>query len=409
MRTQILIFKVINKLKLEYSLYISEFTKETYLKEFDLVSLSYFRNFAKTDFSKLNMLKKIIKKLEILHSFNFPHLNLTMSNIYLNKKNFEVYFGVPKLLVYEEENILWYSSPEINFFNLYSNDEDKNLSISNKKLIKSDIWSIGCIIAEIFYLATPLFQAFSLREKIRKMIEIKGLPYYDDVKDYIHQNEFNLISSMHSKKNRKPLIYDLIDYKQENYNDPSQLIYDCLKFDLTKRPTVSNLFNRVVSLIKKAENEDRHFQNSIMGELSNNYQPKLKVEEIDKSFRNNKNNLSIDKNFNGDGTITKNDKNDSISKIANIHCVNIDTKSFTNRYTYLTINSLRSEPNSNRDHTSLKSDLNQKNELNLSKLENFEIPLMDKNLQEKQRIPEKYFKNSNSDEYANLNKGKLQF
>jgi serine/threonine protein kinase len=355
------------------------------------------------------MLKKIIKKLEILHSFNFPHLNLTMSNIYLNKKNLEVYFGVPKLLVYEEENILWYSSPEINFFNLYSNDEDKNLSISNKKLIKSDIWSIGCIIAEIFYLATPLFQSFSLREKIRKMIEIKGLPHYDEVKDYIHQNEFNLISSMQNKKNRKPLIYDLIDYKQENYNDPSQLIYDCLKFDLTKRPTVSNIYNRVLSLIKKAENEDRHFQNSIMGELSNTYQPKLKVEEIDKSFRSHKNNLSIDKNFNDDGMITKNDKKDSIAKIANIQCLNIDTKSFTNKYTYLTINSLRSDPYSSRDHTALKSDQNQKNKLNLSNLENFENALIDKKSQEKHRISEKYFKNSNSDEYADLNQGKLQF
>jgi serine/threonine protein kinase len=352
----------------------------------------------------MNMLKKIIKKLEILHSFNFPHLNLSMSNIYLNKKNCEVYFGVPKLLIYEEENILWYSSPEINFFNLYSNDEDKNLSISNKKLLKSDIWSIGCIIAELFYLATPLFQAFSLRDKIRKMVEIKGVPQYEEVKEYIHQNEFNLIATMHSKQNKKPLIYDLIDFKQENYNDPSQVINDCLKYDLTKRPTISNLYNRVVSLIKKAECDERQFQGTIIDDFSNKYQQKLKFDENENSIISDRNNLSIDKSFNG-RCLTKNDKNDKIKNIANIQCLNIDTKSFTNLNTFLTINSLRSDPYSSRDNHPQKLDHHeQKKEIYSTK--KLESSFFEKNSSEKYKIADKIFKKADNDEYVNLNQGK---
>ena len=45
---------------------------------------------------------------------------------------------------------------------------------SNLKMnvLKSDIWSVGCIISELFFLATPLFQCINSKDKIRKIIEV---------------------------------------------------------------------------------------------------------------------------------------------------------------------------------------------------------------------------------------------
>jgi len=45
------------------------------------------------------------------------------------------------------------------------------LDISNS-LLKSDIWSIGCIICELVSVSNCLFQTVNLRDKLRNVIEV---------------------------------------------------------------------------------------------------------------------------------------------------------------------------------------------------------------------------------------------
>ena len=73
-----------------------------------------------------------------------------------------VFFGPIRLGLDDDDLDLWYSAIEHLFIS------------SNPKinLLKSDIWSIGCIISEMFFLATPLFQCVNSRDKIRKIIEV---------------------------------------------------------------------------------------------------------------------------------------------------------------------------------------------------------------------------------------------
>ena len=91
-------------------------------------------------------------------------MNLSMNNIYFNSIN-EIFLGPIKIYDYEE-NELWYSPPENEFFRELDSIYD---------LILADIWSIGCIVTELFFLSTPLFYSFSSNDKIRKIIEVKIL------------------------------------------------------------------------------------------------------------------------------------------------------------------------------------------------------------------------------------------
>lgn len=153
-------------------MYISEFTREAYRNEYGLVNFTHYTQKTKgADVSKnLTLLKNMLSKIRELHNLSIlnslileiSHLNLSANNIYFNTTN-EVFLGPIKLQNYEE-NELWYSAPEISFI-----EED---NIHNIDLLKCDIWSIGCIITELFFVSTPLFHSFSIKDKIRKMIEV---------------------------------------------------------------------------------------------------------------------------------------------------------------------------------------------------------------------------------------------
>ena len=60
---------------------------------------------------------------------------------------------------------IWYSAPELS----YNLNGYNGVSVS---LCKSDVWSLGCIITEIFFLATPLIQCLGMQDKMMKIIEV---------------------------------------------------------------------------------------------------------------------------------------------------------------------------------------------------------------------------------------------
>ena len=64
----------------------------------------------------------------------------------------------------EDDLDLWYSAIEHLFV---PNDYEQNV-------LKSDIWSLGCIISELFFLATPLFQSVNSKDKIKKVFEVRA-------------------------------------------------------------------------------------------------------------------------------------------------------------------------------------------------------------------------------------------
>ena len=158
-----------------FNLYISEFTKSTYRNEYNLITLNHYLNENHTEKSYKNniiILLQILQKLKDLHNNKkFAHLNLCPNNIYFNKNNQNIYFGPPKIFQYLNNDFssLWYSSPEECYI-------EKRIEEDFILGIKNDIWSLGCILCEMFFIVSPLFQVFSKREKMKKVIEILGVP-----------------------------------------------------------------------------------------------------------------------------------------------------------------------------------------------------------------------------------------
>ena len=142
-----------------YTLYISEFTKSTYRNDFNLITLSYYLNETKGVELSTNMkiLINLLNAISVFHTkYNIAHLALSPNNIYINKSNFDIVLGPCKLVTYDEWN-LWYLPPEHCYI-------EKIINEDLQSGIYCDIWSIGCVLSEMFFVVCPLFQAFSQRE-----------------------------------------------------------------------------------------------------------------------------------------------------------------------------------------------------------------------------------------------------
>lgn len=213
------------------------------------------------------LLKNLFKKLRIIHQEKLiAHLNLSPANIYINKNSNEVFFGPCELGAYEE-NSLWYIAPEY----FYVPDTYKELEYG----VKNDIWSIGCLISELFFIPCPLFQAFSQREVMKKIIDTLGVPLYEDVY-YMSKQEYNIMQSADNSnnnstannKNKKPNVYlllgdcehDSIEESNDIMSEAKQKLFEimmkCFIFKRSKRITIDNLIeslNEIEEIIQKMQ------------------------------------------------------------------------------------------------------------------------------------------------------------
>lgn len=236
-----------------YNLYISEFTKSTYRNEYNLISLNYNFNLNHTESSynqNIMILLQLLQKIKTIHDNNIAMLNLSPNNIYFNKNDQRIYFSPPKLVSCSnsQSSEQWYFPPE----ECYA--EKKILEeISNG--IKYDIWSIGCILCEMFFVVTPVFQTFSRREKMKKIIEVLGVPKIEDV-DYMTNQEFSFIQSTNEddEKNynrlKEILLVDNneINFASVNCNIKKlilEIITKCLCYNRHKRISINEMINQI--------------------------------------------------------------------------------------------------------------------------------------------------------------------
>ena len=372
-----------------YNLYVSELTNTIYRNEYNLITLNNYMTSTKNTYKdNIQILISIIKTMLYFQKYDFSHMNLHPNNIYINiKKNNLIYFGPPKIIknYTNDSTYLWYSSPEEDFL---ENDYDNS----------SDIWSLGCIICELFFINFPLFQAYSPNEKIMKIFDILGFPSFQDV-DYMNKYQYDSIYKRRSNHSKDNNLFDLLlspkEAKSNLYNFKVALIdiiKGCLDYNRKKRLKLGDILNKL-----------EYLNNNISSEFHSKILETINITEESET------NNSINKNdYNPKNIINNQEMDTEESKESNTD------NNFNNNINENNFPSI----NKNKEIQNLNIMLKTKNNINKEKIEKErykdETELNDKKYMkdsvEKQNIMD-YFKESKNtkekDEYKELDKSKF--
>jgi len=182
---------------------------------------------------------QILKAMKYIHSGEVLHRDLKPSNILLNSEcHVKVAdFGLARSIAayakdgYEGDGMeemtdyvatRWYRAPEI-------------LLGAGKYTKAVDVWSIGCILAELLG-GKPIFPGSSTLNQLGKIIDATGFPSQDDI-DAIHSpHAMTLLESLSSTSHGRPISYpDLYPQADE---DAIDMLKKMLYFNPYKRMTV---------------------------------------------------------------------------------------------------------------------------------------------------------------------------
>ena len=231
-----------------YILYLSELTNSIYRNQYNLITLNNFENTTQNTYKEnIKILISIVEKMLYFQAIDFSHLNIHPNNIYINTQNNNIYFGPPQLIKNYSYDVtyLWYSSPESHYL---ENKIWENNTFANY----NDIWSLGCIICEMFFINFPIFQAYSPNEKILKIMEILGMPDYKDV-DYMNKYQYDSLIKRSDKITEENNLEEYLltskeDIKSNLYNFKIELINiikGCFKYNIKKRMTLNQILTKL--------------------------------------------------------------------------------------------------------------------------------------------------------------------
>ena len=174
---------------------------------------------------------QIIKSIKYMHSADLLHRDLKPSNILLNSEcHVKVAdFGLARSIhaknkesapiLTEYVATRWYRAPEI-------------LLGSTKYTKGVDMWSIGCILGEI-YLGKPMFPGTSTLNQIERVLEVTGKPTKEDILSLQSPQAGAIIDSLKITKHRN--LKDIFPLLSVEGLD---LLKKLLQFNPSKRPTV---------------------------------------------------------------------------------------------------------------------------------------------------------------------------
>lgn len=141
---------------------------------------------------------QIARALNYIHNKKICHRDIKPQNILLDPQSNRIFicdFGSAKLLKKDESNVSYICSRFYRAPELLLGSEYYTTSI--------DIWSLGCIIAELFK-GKPLLRTENKDEQINKIMECLGGPKEDDLAAFIdRQSAHELAKSTKSIKAKK--------------------------------------------------------------------------------------------------------------------------------------------------------------------------------------------------------------
>ena len=216
---------------------------------------------------------QIARALNYIHNKKICHRDIKPQNILLDPQTNRIYicdFGSAKLLKREESNVSYicsrfYRAPELLLGNEYY-----TTSI--------DIWSFGCVLAELFK-GKPLLRTENKDEQINKIMECLGGPKEEDLAVIIEKDAAHELAKS-TKGIKGKNLADVLP------NCPSDLI-DLLNEDSQKKAEEFQKENQILqNRIKKLEEiiQNNKIENQNLLNTSDNY---LKIIEQQKIIINN--------------------------------------------------------------------------------------------------------------------------
>ena len=152
---------------------------------------------------------QMLRSLAYIHNLNICHRDIKPQNILINIKNHKLVmcdFGSAKILNKGDKSVAYicsryYRAPEL----ILGRDQYG---------VEIDIWSIGCVIAEMF-IGEPLFCGKDSKDQFKKIMQLLGSPTKDDIKNMHDSIEVDLpnIKGYGLKKRLKncdPLLIDFL-------------------------------------------------------------------------------------------------------------------------------------------------------------------------------------------------------
>lgn len=199
-----------------------------------------------------SLLYQLITGIDYIHKHKVLHRDLKPANLLINKDNILKIadfglargYGIPVKNYTNEVVTLWYRPPDV--------------LLGNKTYGTTvDIWSIGCIFAEMVT-GKPLFMGTKAQDQLKKIFKIKGTPtenYASSLRDYpewgVNGNTFDEYPEIDLKKIIPDLDSDGID-----------LLNKCLILEPEKRISAEEalkhpFFDDILSTVKLIYQTDK--------------------------------------------------------------------------------------------------------------------------------------------------------
>lgn len=180
---------------------------------------------------KKYILYQVVKALKYMHTGDLLHRDMKPSNVLLNSDchvklcDFGLARSVADTETAHENQVLtdyvatrWYRAPEI-------------LLGSTKYTKGVDMWSIGCILAELLG-GQPLFPGESTMNQLEKVVEVTGYPSKADEKSIRSKFTSTMLESLNVRKQRP-----LSEVFPQAGTDALDLLENLLQFNPEKRLT----------------------------------------------------------------------------------------------------------------------------------------------------------------------------
>ena len=180
------------------------------------------------DIHKQYIIYQVLKCLKYMHSANILHRDLKPSNLLLNSECHvkTADFGLARSLDIKDTDTQplltdyvatrWYRAPEI-------------LLGSNKYTKGVDMWSLGCILAELL-LGKPVFPGTSTLNQLDRVMEVTGRPSPEDIEAISSPLAQTMLESLPPTKARR-----MRDMFPTASDDALDMLKHLLQFNPNKR------------------------------------------------------------------------------------------------------------------------------------------------------------------------------